>query len=214
MVKSQEGMIKSQAGLIHNQVDEIKGLQREIRECVKWANRNEQYSRRNCVRIKQLKHDEGESSKLAVSKLLNSRLGMKIDESAIIVAHPVRPRKQSNRSNKSLPPVIVRFKNRDIKDEVISRRRQLKGSPQVITEDLTALNNKLLNRVWNHENISKCWASHGKIFGISTSGRKIRFEPFDNNDQKIINADAPHGMAEDQHVSDHEDPVSDQEETS
>ena len=103
MVKSKEEKIKSQADLIHNQEDEIKGLQREIRECVKWANRNEQYSRPNCVHIKQLKHDEGESSKLAVSKLSNSRLGMKIDESAIIVAHPVRPPNQSNRANKSLP---------------------------------------------------------------------------------------------------------------
>ena len=53
------------------------------------------------------------------------------------------------------PPVIVRFSSsaRDRRDEIIKRRKQLKGSGIVIYEDLTERNQKLLNRLFNNDNI-------------------------------------------------------------
>ena len=45
------------------------------------------------------------------------------------------------------PTVIVRFRDREVRNTVIQNRRKLKGTNRVIVEDLTALNVKCLNRV-------------------------------------------------------------------
>lgn len=89
------------------------------------------------------------------------------------------------------PPMIVRLRDREIRNEVISRRRQLKGTSLVIKEDLTFLNQTFLNRVRNHTDIETCWASHGEIFAISPGGKKVRLEPFDDISEKLAEADQP-----------------------
>jgi len=45
------------------------------------------------------------------------------------------------------PTVIVRFRDREVRNTVIQNRHKLKGTNRVIVEDLTALNVKCLNRV-------------------------------------------------------------------
>ena len=63
---------------------------------------------------------------------------------------------------------------------------QLKGSGIVILEDLTTMNVKLMNRVNKHDQIERSWSQNGKIIGLTKGGAKIRFELFDNIQNKLI----------------------------
>ena len=111
------------------------------------ANENEQYSRRNNLRIFGLpKNDKNENSKEIVHSFIKDNLHMsdvKIEE--ISAAHRVG----FARNNKP-QPMIVRFATRECRMSIIRNRKTLKHSPFVITEDLTNQNVQLLNRARNH----------------------------------------------------------------
>ena len=99
----------------------------------------------------------------------------------IEAAHRLAPR-----SDGKPAAMIVRFQRRDRKQSVLSRRRNLKGSGQSISEDLTHLNFKLLNRIQNHEQVESCWASNGKILGRVTGiQKKIQFRLFETVEETI-----------------------------
>ena len=92
-----------------------------------------------------------------VLSLLREKLDItNVNAVDIEAAHvlPTRPDKQPEGASAFEPgittsprsqPVIVRFRSRQLRDEVVRKRRKLKGSGFTIVEDLTALNTKTLN---------------------------------------------------------------------
>ena len=160
----------------------ISDLENKIHTCLKWANQNEQYSRRNNI-----KTSENEDTRLSVCNFLKDKLGIKSKAGDIDAAH-ILPKgvNQIGQKDERPPNIIVKFMSRDARDEAIRRRKQLKGSGIVILEDLTAMNVKLMNRVNNHDQIERSWSQDGKIIGLSKAGTKIRFELFDNIQNKLI----------------------------
>ena len=141
----------------------------------------EQYGRRWLLRIHGAPTQENENCVETCKALFNNKLSVNVESSDIEAAHRLRPR------NDGRPPaIIVRFQRRDKRQLVIQERRKLKGSGISISEDLTALNMKLLNRVQNHDGISQSWSSNGNIFGIPVGSRaKIKFQLFKPIDETI-----------------------------
>jgi hypothetical protein len=76
------------------------------------------------------------------------------------------------------PAVVVRFMSRSQRDLVIRQRKSLKGTRVTISEDLTALNIRTLNRLRNHEHVQKCWSWNGRLFAILSNGRQVVVRPF------------------------------------
>ena len=77
-----------------------------------------------------------------VSKFLKQNLKVDIKNGDIDVAHPVKsqhPRLDRNGMPKT-DIVLVKFSNLQVRNDVIQRCKQLKGSGTVILEDLTWLN--------------------------------------------------------------------------
>ena len=165
----------------------ISELENKIHTCLKWANQNEQYSRRNNIKITGLKTSENEDTRLSVCNFLKDKLGIKSKAGDIDAAH-ILPKgiNQKGQKDERPPNIIVKFMSRDARDEAIRRRKQLKGSGIVILEDLTTMNVKLMNRVNNHDQIERSWSQNGKIIGLTKGGAKIRFELFDNIQNKLI----------------------------
>ena len=81
------------------------------------------------------------------------------------------------RSNKAV--ILVRFRNRSVRDSVISRRKVLKGSNQSIVEDLTNLNVETMNRLRKNDRIDKTWSWNGRIYATLRDGRRITVRPFE-----------------------------------
>ena len=162
-----------------------------INQTLKWTNKNEQYSRRNNLKIYGLERGENENCRLAVSNLITNILGIPLKEGDIATAHPLPRRNDRNDGDQNAQerplPVIVQFSSaaRDRRDEALKRRKQLKGSKTVIYEDLTEMNSKLMKSVKNHPEIKNAWSHKGRVMGITKAGKKIRFEHFEDITHKI-----------------------------
>ena len=190
-VSTLENKVDSLTNQLRQQSNLIDCQEKRTNEVMRWAYNNEQYSRRENIKIHGLQVKDDEDCRLKVINLLKKDLGIKIKNEDISVAHPV-PRKiqKNNVDGEPLPnPIIVKFSPlaRERRDETIKKRRQLKGSGVVIFEDLTDLNAKLINWLTKNDDLKNVWSVNGKVFGLAKTGKKIRFEPFDNVEEKLAN---------------------------
>ena len=169
---------------IAEQDSTIAAQEKLTKDALRWSNKIEQYSRRENLKIHGLKVEEHEECCDVVARMITKDLGIHLKDGDIAIAHPIPTRVQKTSADgvPFPPPIIVKFSTaaRNRRDEVIKRRRQLKGSGQVVYEDLTELNAKTLNRVSKHEDIKQAWSVNGKLFGLTQAGKKVRFDPYDN----------------------------------
>jgi hypothetical protein len=181
------------AGVSSTAVDtlskEIEAVRRDSRQAMLAANDNEQYGRRNNVRIRGLDMNEEEDCRESVLKFFHDKLhlqNLSVDD--IDVAHPLPVKKSSHRAGQSQqsqptlphiePTVIVKFMNRKPRDLVIRNRKLLKGTKTTISEDLTSLNMQTMNRVKNNDSVQKTWSWNGKIYAMLLNGRKVTVRPY------------------------------------
>jgi len=150
---------------------ELQAIRAESRESLLQSNDNEQYARRNNIRIFGLQ--SGEDCRSASVNFIRSALRISdIEAEDIEVAHSVQT------SSSRRPAVLVQFRHREHRDKVIRARKALKGSKYAITEDLTSLNLKTMNRLKNSEYVQNTWSWNGKLFAILTNGKKVQVRPF------------------------------------
>ena len=126
---------------------EIKTIRHNANKGVLIANDSEQYSRWNSLRIRSLSC-EGTSTTSTVVNFLGTKLDMKdISPEDIVAAHPLPVSQRSGTSGLQIPTILLKFRNRQLRDNVIRKRKLLKGSDYSVDEDLTALNIQLVNRL-------------------------------------------------------------------
>ena len=76
-----------------------------------------------------MKQVPGEDCKTIVTEMLQNKLGKKVVTGDIVCAHRIPGKTMP-------PPIIVQFSSRELKLDVMKRRRSLKGSGIVIADDL------------------------------------------------------------------------------
>ena len=126
------------------------------------SNDNEQYSRRNNLRIHGIQPDS-ECRLLAVNFIKSVLKVDRIEEKEI--AHSAYgPQSTYGNDQTSTaqparrPVILVRFYQRDHRDTVIRARKILKGTRYAVTEDLTSLNVKTMNRLKNSDMVRNTWS--------------------------------------------------------
>ena len=161
------------------------------------SNDNEQYMRWS-IRIHghPLSDRPKEDCKKEVISILHTKLKLNfITENDIDAANPI------SRSRDEKPPaIIVRFFKRDIISKILATRRDLKKTSHVITEDLTNLNQKLLNRARFHNNINTAWSWNGSIWCVTKAGHKIKLRLYEDINERIRNASRQHHQHQDRHI--------------
>jgi len=164
-------------------------IQKQIQDIAVHANENEQYSRRNNIRIKGLSLKSNEDAQLAVHQFCKSELHCDINIDDIDVAHVVPTKstdqktagpttRSASQNVTQATPILVRFKSREARDKVIRCRRVLKGTKVAIQEDLTALNIQTLNRLQNSSDVRTSWTWNGKIFAVLKDNTKVIVRPY------------------------------------
>lgn len=175
--------------------DNFKLLNSEARKAVQHINDNEQYSRRNNIRIHGL-HNNSDNYVQTVIDFFNTKLNINhIEADDIETARGVSLKTQSSASDGATvqsqhtksTTVIVRFVNRRHRDEVIRHRKLLKGSGQAISEDLTTLNLQTLNRVRNDDRVQTAWTWNGRIRAVLTNGREVTVKPHQSVQELMSN---------------------------
>ena len=125
------------------------------------VNDNEQYRSGNNLRICALSPDTGaDCPSSAISFITNVMRINTITESNIEVAHMItRPVQLPNsQAQRRRPVMLVRFNRKDDRDMIITARKVLNGTRYAITEDLTGLNMKTMNRLRNHDQVRTVWS--------------------------------------------------------
>lgn len=120
-------------------------------------------------------------------EIFTSMVGVPVTEADVEIAHRIGNR--SPRQTRSRP-IIVRFHARQKRDEVLTKRRQLKGNQQKISvaEDLTSLNFKLLKDAQSHSATMQAWSSNGKIIAKLKNGKILKVEVYSDMDTIFRNA--------------------------
>jgi len=157
---------------------EIDAVRAETRQSLLLSNDNEQYSRRNNLRIFGFKPNQDENCNTAASRFIKSHLHVPVTDTEIELAHMTYGSNGTTSGQQRRPTMLIRFSSKEKRDQVIRARRSLKGTHYAISEDLTSLNIKTMNRIRNDIQVRTSWSWNGKIFAILSTGKKVFVRPF------------------------------------
>lgn len=160
--------------------DSIKEKDDMARDAMKKANYNEQFSRKNNVKIMDIPEDTNESEDLLITKFTDicRPKGVTFDKNRIMAIHrlPGLPGKTR--------PVIVKLMNNNDKAKIMRKRSEFKTSNRLV-DDVTKLNTGLIRRISQHPEIDSAWFFNGAVYGKTRFGRRYRFDIYDEVDAII-----------------------------
>ena len=138
----------------------------------------EQHGRKDSVRmfgVRDLNQQETAEKTVDVVVDVLSRINLKISKNDISIAHRL------GRFVQNKPrPIIVKFKSRIHKNQVLYQRRKLKGTGMGISEDLTSKNYEYLQKLQHHKDVETAWTRDANFFvKMKESGQIKKIDPFE-----------------------------------
>ncbi|XP_041464605.1 uncharacterized protein LOC121415465 [Lytechinus variegatus] len=175
---TQDGSILELHNRINNIESSLANLQKRHQKCEernKWLekqlNDQEQYSRRNCVRLFGVPEKENENTNQRVCEIAQQQLGVDLHLQDIDRSHRV-PRRTDPASNerREIKPraIIIKLTSYQHRQKLLQNRRKLKSTKMSLHEDLTKTNRSLLWEAMNASkvqgsNILAAWSTNGRI---------------------------------------------------
>ncbi|RUS77598.1 hypothetical protein EGW08_014637 [Elysia chlorotica] len=140
----------------------MESLKSNVQTIMEKCNVSEQYSRKNNLRvfgIRDNKNETIEETEKKIVAVISSKLGVADIKQKIDVAHRVgRYVPNADRA------IIVRFARHASAQQILIKRRALKGSGVTIAEDLTAMNAQRLKKLKELDNAVQAWSKGGELF--------------------------------------------------
>lgn len=164
----------------------IDDLEEKMIDCV---DRQEQYSRRNCLLLHGIPERQGEDTDTLVldeARKILGREDMTIKD--IDRSHRVGPRRTSAEVTKagkqSQRPIIVRFTSYRARQMLFQNKKNLKGSGHILTESLTKTRMTWLRQVREVLGVNRVWTADGrikyvmdeKVYQIDSTASMTRFQ--------------------------------------
>ena len=155
--------------------DKVSAHQNHLARIDNQINAQEQYSRRNCIRVFGCTERNGENTDKIIMDIANNILKVDLRLEDIDRSHRVGKRKEKD--GKQIPRgIIVKLKTYRKRQEILRNRRKLKGHNKSIVEDLTTRNQELLNYAKACPTVQNAWSSDGRIivmFKDKNAGTKV-----------------------------------------
>ena len=123
------------------------------------VDREEQYSRRNCLLVHGIAETNDENTDDLVLKTINEKLDVDIAEKEIDRSRRIGREKDGLRPK----PVIVKLTRYNTRKKVFASKRELKGTGVSITESLTAKRREQLNKTREEHGFNNMWTTDGRI---------------------------------------------------
>ena len=132
----------------------------------------EQYSRRNCLLLHGVPETQADTAAAAL-EVIESKLNVKLPRNAIDRSHRLG-RTTGGVSGGGKPrPIILKFVSYQDRSAVFARKKQLKGSKIVLTENLTRRRAELLAKARATAGVKATWTADGRIVCLLEDGRKV-----------------------------------------
>ncbi|KAH3797803.1 hypothetical protein DPMN_151390 [Dreissena polymorpha] len=161
---------------IDNMSSQVNENSQRCSEAIKRSNYNEQYSRKNNVKILDVQEDHQETIPQLTTKVLNilQDKGIQIQTEQLLAIHRI-PNKKGN-----IRPVILKLKSNNDKTLIMRKRKELKAAGHRLVDDVTALNSALMNRLSLHPSIETTWFFNGSVFALTKNQERIKFDIYDD----------------------------------
>ena len=134
---------------------------------------NNQYARRTNIVVYGVEEsrEEREDTSQTVKRLIKEKLKITLKADDIEVSHRLGQRTLNKKR-----PIVVRFRFRDTKFDIMKQRKNLKGSGVVFGEDLCPEMRDLQKETKNCPLVKDSWAWNGKLFAEDKSGQVHRIQ--------------------------------------
>ena len=137
--------------------------------------RQEQYSRKDSVRIYGIPEAEDERETNDIVVKLAKDIGVNITTADLSVSHRLGRRGRGGKPR----TIIAKFVRRQCKTDVMRNKKRLRDCQNYenvyINDDLTTLRNKLVMEMKKDDNIKQVWTIEGRIFCIQIDqGREVK----------------------------------------
>lgn len=183
IIDSQRSEIEGLNDQIHVMSVENDELKKLARSAMSKANWNEQYSRKNNVKIHGVKELPGENVKELVQNIIQENAGVEIPDDDIIAIHRIPGRKGYQR------PILMKLTKNSLKSRIMKHRSTVKKPTQNgirLCDDVTQLNGQLINTLLENENVKSAWYFNGRVYG-QIGEKRVLFDIFDEIEEKIAN---------------------------
>ena len=171
----------------------IRACEKLVRTSAQKSNYNEQYSRKNNVKIFNIPEVENETKGMltdGVCTELLARGNVDLNPDDIMAIHRI-PGKLG------VPkPVLVKLKNNSAKTKVMKQRKAMKEAGHKLVDDVTKLNTGLIGRLLKHAKIDSAWYFNGAVYGKTTEGKRHKFDIYCSTDAVINPVDGAGGEDE------------------
>lgn len=154
---------------------ELENNKAMAKEAIKKANYNEQYSRKNNIKILNVPEKKDETEEvltLSVQDILKKH-EVSLSKDQILAIHRIPGRNGTK-------PVLLKLKNNNAKIKIMRIRKVMKEDGHRLIDDVTQLNHGLLNRLSLHPDIKTSWFFNGSVYGSTSTGRRYKFDIYDN----------------------------------
>ncbi|KAH3791485.1 hypothetical protein DPMN_144971 [Dreissena polymorpha] len=161
---------------IENITTQVNENAQKCNDALKRSNYNEQYSRKNNVKIMDIKEDDKELIPNLTSKVIGllQDKGVELQNEQIMAIHIIPSKKGQIR------PVLLKLKSNNDKTIIMRKRKEMKAAGHRLVDDVTALNSALMNRLSLHPAIETTWFFNGSVFAQTKNQERIKFDIHDN----------------------------------
>lgn len=187
---------------------DLKTCEENTKACEKLAissaqksNYNEQYSRKNNIKIMNIEEAENETETKLIHTVCTELLAkgnVDLNPDDIVAIHRI-PGKTG------LPkPVLMKLRNTSAKTAIMKQRTAMKMAGRRLVDDVTKLNTGLIGRLLKHAKIDSAWYYNGAVYGKTSDGKRHKFDVYCNIDSVIKPRVAAAAGGEDDEVSEME----------
>lgn len=161
--------------------EQLHTVQKTSNEALAKANYNEQYSRKNNVKVLNViqKPRESDDSLRMEIKDMFAKQGVLLDSASVVAMHRI-PGKPGNPK-----PVLVKLRNNSDKIQIMKVRSAMKASGNQLKDDVTKLNSMLISRISSHESMNSAWYFNGSVYGETKYNKRFKFDINDDIDAVI-----------------------------
>lgn len=149
----------------------------QSRNALSKANQNEQYSRKNNIKIMDVPQSSNESIEELTTKVchLVSEHGLTLQPSNIMAIHRIPGKVNCTK------PVLVKLMNNNEKTKIMRKRSDFKKNGNRLVDDVTKLNAQFIQTLMERGDIEQAWFFNGSVFAKSkATDKRHRVDLFDD----------------------------------
>lgn len=167
--KNIQSEVKKLKEEVDDSISHVEYVLKQDNDCVwEYAVKNEQYSRKNNLRIHGLEEEEGENLEQKFVQFIQDNLQEEIQPAEIEIIHRIGQKKDSTNGDQGSRhdgkrPVIVKLLSNKSKMKILLKRKLLKGKGVVIMEDMADDLAKRLKELKKKKSVESTWFTNGKV---------------------------------------------------